>query len=508
MRYAIVSDIHGNLPAWHTVLADIALRKVDRIVCLGDVVGYGPQPAETLRSVHEHVHLMVLGNHDAVMAGRLDPDAFNDRAKAMIAWTAARLGARARDLFKALPLVLVGKNFRFAHGAFVDPAEFDYVTTPEEAAASFHAVPEQLLFCGHSHLPELYVTGRSGVAHPLAPQDFTTEEGKRYLVNVGSVGFPRGGDPRASYVVFDDEKGTVRFYRVSYDFEAFRAAAERNGLGPEQVPQLRDPRLVGLGPAREALDFSPGGGRRATGAVVEQDASQLLRKSAARWKRVAAAAVLFGLVSVGLGVAVALRSPRQGVVAFPPDRAPAVVLAGSPLGDGNCLPPLAPSQTASFSAAPYRVVLGNASQQKVALAPMASADRDCVVIASLDETAEIAFEAPPIACMPGDRLEVIAKAAFPEDFEGALALVVRPLRDDGGAFVPGPALLTKNFHDQVGIRDENLPLALRGFPNKDGWWIARGTTAPAPNGTRLVLVEVVGKFTGEIRIGGIVARSK
>ena len=152
MRYAIVSDIHGNLPAWNTVLSDLAVHKVDRIICLGDVVGYGPQPAETLKSVYERVHLMVLGNHDAVMAGRLDPDTFNDRAKGMIEWTAARLGSRARELFKSLPLVLVGKTFRCAHGDFADPAEFNYITTPEEPLASFNAVPEQLLFCGHSHL--------------------------------------------------------------------------------------------------------------------------------------------------------------------------------------------------------------------------------------------------------------------------------------------------------------------------------------------------------------------
>jgi len=507
MRYAIVSDIHGNLPAWNTVLADIALRKVDHVICLGDVVGYGPQPAETLKSVYERVHLMVLGNHDAVMAGRLDPGAFNDRAKDMIEWTAARLGARARELFKSLPLVLVGKTFRCAHGDFADPAEFNYVTTPEEALASFNAVPEQLLFCGHSHLAELYVIGRSGVPHPVGPQDFTAEEGKRYLVNVGSVGFPRGGDPRASYVVFDDVAGTIRFFRVSYDFEAFRAAASRNGLGPEQVPQLRDPRTTGLEPAREALDFSPAAGRRATGAVVEQDVSMLIRKSTARWKRIAAAAVLFGLVAGGAGVAYALLGARTAA-AFPPERAPAVKLDASTWSDGSCLPPLAPAQAGGFSAAPFRVVLGNARKQTVSSEPVPSANRACVVIASQDESAEIAFEAQPIEWAPGDKMEVVAKVAFSQDFKGAVALVVRLLREDGGKFMPGPVLMTKNFNDQVGIRDENLPPALRGLPNNEGWWIARGTTDPAPTEPRLVHVEIAGKFTGEIRVGGLAARRK
>lgn len=507
MRYAIVSDIHGNLPAWNTVLADIALHKVDRIICLGDVVGYGPQPAETLKSVYERVHLMVLGNHDAVMAGRLDPDTFNDRAKNMIAWTAARLGAKAREFFKSLPLVLVGQNFRCVHGDFTDPAGFNYITTPDEAQASFNAVPEQLLFCGHSHQAELYVIGRSGVAHQVGPQDFTVEEGKRYLVNVGSVGFTRGGDPRASYVVFDDVAGSVRFFRVSYDFEAFRAAAVRNGLGPEQVPQLRDPRTTGLAPAREALDFSPAAGKRAIGAVVEQDVSTLIRKSTTRWKRIAAAAVLFGLAAAGVGVTYALLGAPQAA-AFPPERAPAVKLEAAAWNDGSCLPSLSPARVGGFSAEPFRIVLGNTRKQTVYSAPVRSTGRDCVVIASQDDSAEIVFEAQPIEWAPGDKMEVIAKVAFSPDFKGAVALVVRLLRDDGGTFIPGPVLMTKNFNDQVGIRDENLPALLRGLPNHDGWWIARGTTDPAPSATRFVHVEISGKFTGEIRVGGLAARRK
>ena len=507
MRYAIVSDIHGNLPAWNTVLADIALRKVDRIVCLGDVVGYGPQPAETLKSVYERVHLMVLGNHDAVMAGRMNPDAFNDRARGMIEWTSARFGARAREFFRGLPLVLKGENFRCAHGDFVDPAAFNYISTPDDALASFNAVPEQLLFCGHSHLAELYVVGRSGVPHQIEPQDFAAEPGKRYIVNVGSVGFPRGGDPRASYAIFDDVAGSVRFFRVSYDFEALRAAAVRGGLGPEQVPQLRDPAAIGNLPLREALDFAPATGQRATGDVVEQDVTMLIRRSTARWKRIAAAAVLFGLLAGGGGAAYALMgAPRSA--AFPPDPAPSVKLNAWAWDDGGCLPPLAPTQTGGFSAAPFRVVLGNARKQSVSAEAIPLAARSCVALASENADAEIVFEAPPIECATGDRMEVVVKAAFSEDFRGAASLVVRQLREDGGRLLPGAVLMTKNFNNQVGLKDENLPMALRGLPNSEGWWIARGTTDPAPDSARFIHVAVAGKFTGTVRIGGLAVRQK
>ncbi|MBQ6103746.1 MAG: metallophosphoesterase family protein, partial [Kiritimatiellae bacterium] len=240
MRYAFVSDIHGNLPAWNTVLADLAVHRVDRIVCLGDVVGYGPQPAECLRGVYAHVHQMVLGNHDAVVAGKMSAESFNDRARRMIEWTGTRLGENARNLFSSLPLVLKGPGFRCTHGDFTDPAVFNYVRTEEDARANFAAVPEQLLFCGHTHEAAVFLVGGSGNVYKIEPQDFELEEGKRYLVNVGSVGSARDGDPRASYVIYDEERRGVYFHRVPFDFEAFRSAvAAAPGLDPDLVPFLR-----------------------------------------------------------------------------------------------------------------------------------------------------------------------------------------------------------------------------------------------------------------------------
>ena len=236
MRYAFVSDIHGNLPAWNTVLADLAVHRVDRIVCLGDVVGYGPQPAECLRGVYAHVHQMVLGNHDAVVAGKMSAESFNDRAQRMIEWTQTRLGENARALFSSLPLVLKGPGFRCTHGDFTDPAVFNYVRTEDDARANFAAVPEQLLFCGHTHEAAVFLTGESGNVYKIEPQDFELEEGKRYLVNVGSVGSARDGDPRASYVIYDEERRGIYFHRVPFDFGAFRSAvAAAPGLDPDLV---------------------------------------------------------------------------------------------------------------------------------------------------------------------------------------------------------------------------------------------------------------------------------
>ncbi|MBQ7667611.1 MAG: metallophosphoesterase family protein, partial [Kiritimatiellae bacterium] len=262
MRYAIVSDIHGNLQAWNTVLADAAVRGVERILCLGDVVGYGPQPAQTLRSVHSKCAAFTLGNHDAVICGRMPAEAFNDRARRSIEWSKRRLGAAAAAFFADLPLAIVGDDVRCTHGSPADPASFAYVNTADDAAEAFRAVSEQLLFCGHTHTPALFVIGESGVARETEPRDFALESGKRYLVNVGSVGSPRGGDPRASYVIWDDAAKSVYFVRVSFDLDSFRAAVAAAACGvdplsPGDVPLLASASGATVAQVREETDFSP-----------------------------------------------------------------------------------------------------------------------------------------------------------------------------------------------------------------------------------------------------------
>ena len=145
MRYAIVSDLHANLPAWTAVLLDLRSLDADRIICLGDLVGYGPQPAEVLRSVYAEVNHVVLGNHDAVVCGKLDGSLFNETARQIILWTRDRLNAQALRFLRSLPLSLRGGGFRCAHGDLADPAAFRYVIDPADAAPSWSAVEDRLL---------------------------------------------------------------------------------------------------------------------------------------------------------------------------------------------------------------------------------------------------------------------------------------------------------------------------------------------------------------------------
>ncbi|MFW5803129.1 MAG: metallophosphoesterase family protein, partial [Verrucomicrobiota bacterium] len=191
MIYAVISDLHANRQAVNSVLTDIDANGADAVICLGDVVGYGPAPAAVLQTVHARVDHILLGNHDAVVGGRLDPGCFNPGARKIIEWTAGQVDGKARTFLGSLPAVLTGDGFRCAHAEFEMPLRYSYILEEDDAAASWSVCEEQLLFVGHSHRPALFVTGQSGRTYQLDAQDFQAENGKRYIVNVGSVGQPR-----------------------------------------------------------------------------------------------------------------------------------------------------------------------------------------------------------------------------------------------------------------------------------------------------------------------------
>jgi predicted phosphodiesterase len=230
MKYAFVSDLHSNIQAWKTVYHDIQANNVDRIISLGDVVGYGPNPREILREVRAKVDAFVLGNHDAVMCGKLDESLFNDDARKIIDWTKKQLSDEDRNFLGTFPLTLVGDGFRCVHGEFTAPANFDYVLDAESALPSWKAVDDALLFVGHTHEPALYILGASGTPRSVEPQDFVMDPGKRYLVNIGSVGQPRGSDVRSCYCIYDSETKSLYWRRVSFDLDAYRKSLKATGL--------------------------------------------------------------------------------------------------------------------------------------------------------------------------------------------------------------------------------------------------------------------------------------
>jgi diadenosine tetraphosphatase ApaH/serine/threonine PP2A family protein phosphatase len=227
VRYAILSDIHGNLEALDAVLGDAAQR-VDTILCLGDIVGYGADPAACVERVADRAHAVVAGNHEHGVTGLLDLGWFNPRARVAAEWTRRRLDGDHRAWLR--PLTFHVDDATLVHASPVHPAEWDYLVSAEDGYEAFAAFATRLCFVGHSHLPGFWSIGSSGPGHEPRGEEIGLERGRRYLVNVGSVGQPRDGDPRAAYAVWDVDAHRVTIRRVPYDLAAARRKILAAGL--------------------------------------------------------------------------------------------------------------------------------------------------------------------------------------------------------------------------------------------------------------------------------------
>jgi diadenosine tetraphosphatase ApaH/serine/threonine PP2A family protein phosphatase len=229
VRYAILSDIHGNLEALRAVLADAAGR-ADAVLCLGDTVGYGADPLPCVELVAERAQAIVGGNHEYAVTGRMDLRWFNRHARVAAEWTAERLDDDHRAWLGALPLVCEIADATLVHASPVQPDDWDYLVSAEDGFRAFAAFSTRWCFVGHSHLPAAWSLGSSGPDHKAGAQTVQQEQGRRYIVNVGSVGQPRDHDPRAAYAVWDAEAGHVSIRRVTYDHAAARAKILAAGL--------------------------------------------------------------------------------------------------------------------------------------------------------------------------------------------------------------------------------------------------------------------------------------
>ena len=218
MVYAIISDVHANAIALSAVLEDARRCGAKKLLCLGDVVGYGPEPESTVSTIRARAAFTLAGNHDDAVSGRLDASDFIDLAADAVSRHREALSEENLAWLKSLPYTYNGKAFLCAHGDFTSPRTFEYVSDEQEAAANFAATKAQLMFVGHSHVPGIFLTGASGKVYSLPPTDFTLEDGKRYIVNPGSVGYPRtnGNVCESTYVLYDDAEKTVSFRRLPF----------------------------------------------------------------------------------------------------------------------------------------------------------------------------------------------------------------------------------------------------------------------------------------------------
>jgi diadenosine tetraphosphatase ApaH/serine/threonine PP2A family protein phosphatase len=240
MRYLVLSDIHSNLEAFKAVLDDAGT--VDQIWCLGDVVGYGPDPNACVELLRSHPHLCIAGNHDWATLGKLDLRDFNPDAREANLWNRKQLTSDNLDYLEALPEKLIDGQFTLIHGSPRHPI-WEYIIYTSTAETNFEYFDTPYCFVGHTHTPVVFrLCDQNGerTCEPLPPSingplKLGTE---RMIINPGSVGQPRDGDPRASYAILDDEALTIEHHRVAYPVEETQAKMMEHNLPLRLVLRL------------------------------------------------------------------------------------------------------------------------------------------------------------------------------------------------------------------------------------------------------------------------------
>jgi diadenosine tetraphosphatase ApaH/serine/threonine PP2A family protein phosphatase len=235
MRIAVISDIHANLHALESVLLDVDRESVDEIWCLGDVVGYGPKPNECCDLSRARAAISLCGNHDLASLGRLDVSDFSADAATASRWTDGVLGDEQRSWLGSLAPLGRRPGAELFHASPRDPV-WEYVLSEEVALLSLEATTEPLVLVGHTHVALALALRGSEIGGGLAPGGATIElePDARYLVNPGSVGQPRDGDPRAAWLLVDSDARTAGFRRVAYPIDETQKEMRAAGL-PETL---------------------------------------------------------------------------------------------------------------------------------------------------------------------------------------------------------------------------------------------------------------------------------
>jgi predicted phosphodiesterase len=241
VRYLIISDVHGNWEALRGVLNHVRRKRYDRLIFLGDAVGYGASPNQVLSWLRSlgPPPVVVRGNHDRVCAGLDSAEYFNRYAREAALWTFDHLEPRNLEYLRSFPSgpIDLGDGLAICHGSSID--EDTYIFSAYDAHIAFEAMPHRVVFFGHTHVPSMFVLGDDGDQPSLDVQLLSgrrvvvdLDSTSRYLINPGSVGQPRDRDPRAAYAIYDSDQGRLYLYRVNYRVAVARRRILQAGLPP------------------------------------------------------------------------------------------------------------------------------------------------------------------------------------------------------------------------------------------------------------------------------------
>jgi diadenosine tetraphosphatase ApaH/serine/threonine PP2A family protein phosphatase len=230
MRYAVISDIHGNLEAFDAVLKEIKRQLPDGVLFIGDIVGYGANPNQSIDLLKGVTETVIAGNHDYAAAGLADCTSFNPCAKESIVWTQNNLTSDHMEYLKKLPFLKRLEGITLVHSSPKEPEKWHYLFGMRDISDNFDFFDTKVCFVGHTHVPLVIAKDREGRLSLSFKEIVEIRDDSRYLINAGSVGQPRDGNNKALCLVYDTKKGLVQFFRVPYNIEKAKNKIIKEGI--------------------------------------------------------------------------------------------------------------------------------------------------------------------------------------------------------------------------------------------------------------------------------------
>ncbi len=238
MKYGFFSDVHANLEALKACIIDFRSEKLDKVFFLGDAVGYGPYPDECVKLINEVAAVKLMGNHDYAALGLMETDFFNQYAAESMGWTKSSITRKTVEIMSNFQLQYEFDNALLVHASPKEPELWHYILDMEDARESFDYFKNQICLLGHTHRPFIVSKDSANEAILSKQMEEVLAKDVRYLVNIGSVGQPRDGDPRSCYLIYDETKSIIRHKRVSYNIKATQKDMAKIGLPEYLIERL------------------------------------------------------------------------------------------------------------------------------------------------------------------------------------------------------------------------------------------------------------------------------
>ncbi len=238
MRYGFFSDVHANLEALKACIIDFRSEKLDKLYFLGDAVGYGPNPDECVKLINDIAEVKLMGNHDYAALGLMETEYFNQYAAESMGWTKNSISKKTIEIMSDFELTHAIDRMLLVHSSPREPENWHYILDMEDAEENFEFFTEKMCLLGHTHRPYIVYKSESGEAVLSKEAEINIEEEHRYLVNIGSVGQPRDGDPRSCYLIYDSDTESIKLKRVQYDVKSTQKVMAKIGLPEYLIDRL------------------------------------------------------------------------------------------------------------------------------------------------------------------------------------------------------------------------------------------------------------------------------